>query len=542
MHFGRDLLNLECGISFRFLTYSKNNFISVAINCKKNGLNFEKEVISKAVSKVMDFYSIAQCIDGEKAEGKSTNVIQSGSKRFLPGGGVYAKLWAAVDKYDKERSIKNCLIASCDELNISHCAKCLDHPFLIIQASDLDSKNFCKQFGKVMLENKSTICIESNGLRKDGSVRLVKLLKCARQMFDSRVRIIIFGDPGVNSDIEEYFEKDFMMEAFSELPKLSQKKVKLLSEDQTEDKVAMLLKDLDRLKEENIKMKKELSCKVAQLSNMETELKNAEEKQTCVTDELIETRSKFKDLKEGMEVEVAEKNSLKDSLFDQQSKVVNLEKRCEQECRAKFENVTAELKELKTKQSISSKEDLVLIGQLKNENLLEKENYLKTATKLSECKEKNEISRERHLKKIEELELELGEVKESLNAQHSQLSVVTPRRLDLELATTDQLTQTKPVVISPTPLTILKSNLEKNRMGAASVVQKVYQSIKELKCDIKYSSEESIVKCNVTILKGRNILSYPILTHFSGDGHSEQESLVNAFANFVLSVSNYQEE
>ena len=146
------------------------------------------------------------------------------------------------------------------------------------------------------------------------------------------------------------------------------------------------------------------------------------------------------------------------------------------------------------------------------------------------------------MKKIEELELELGEVKESLNAQHSQLSVVTPRRLDLELATTDQLTQTKPVVISPTPLTILKSNLDKNRMGAASVVQKVYQSIKELKCDIKYSSEESIVKCNVTILKGRNILSYPILTHFSGDGHSEQESLVDAFANFVLSVSNYQEE
>jgi hypothetical protein len=50
------------------------------------------------------------------------------------------------------------------------------------------------------------------------------------------------------------------------------------------------------------------------------------------------------------------------------------------------------------------------------------------------------------------------------------------------------------------------------------------------------------VKCNVTILKGRNILSYPILTHFSGEGNSEQESLVDAFANFVLSVGNYQEE
>ena len=144
------------------------------------------------------------------------------------------------------------------------------------------------------------------------------------------------------------------------------------------------------------------------------------------------------------------------------------------------------------------------------------------------------------MKNIEELELELGEVKKSLNAQHSQLSVVTPRRL--ELATTDQLTQTKTVVISPTPLTILKSNLEKNRMGAASVVQQVYQSIKELKCDINYRSEESIVKCKVTIVKGRNIQSYPILKHFSGEGSSEQESLVDAFANFVLSVSNYEEE
>ena len=511
----------------------------MSINCKKNGLHFEKEVISKAVSKVMDFYSIAQCINGEKAAGKSTNVIQRGTKRLLTGGGVYAKLWAAVDKYDKDRSSKNTLIASCDELNISHCCKCLDQPLLIIQASDLNSNNFCKQFGKVMLENKSTICVESSGLRKEGSVRLVKLLKMARQLFDNRVRIIIFGEPGVNSDLEELVEKDFMMETFSELPKLSQKKIKLLSEGQTEDKVAMVMTDLERLKEENIKMKKELSCKVDQLSNVATELKNAEEKIKCVTDELTEARNKIKDLKEEMEVGVAEKNSLTDSLFDQQSKVVNSEKRCE-ECLANLENVTAELNELKTSQSISSKADLAVIGQLKNENLLEKENYLKTKTKLTECEEKNEIEKEKHLEKVGKLELELSEVKKRLDAQMYQCSVATPR--SRELATPDQSTQTKQVVISPTPLTILKNNLEKNRMGAASVVQQVYQSIKELKCEFKYSSKESIVKCNVTILKGRNILSYPILTHFSGEGNSEQESLVDAFANFVLSVGNYQEE
>ena len=80
-------------------------------------------------------------------------------------------------------------------------------------------------------------------------------------------------------------------------------------------------------------------------------------------------------------------------------------------------------------------------------------------------------------------------------------------------------------------------------MGAASVVQQVYQSIKELKCEIKYGSqEESIVKCKVTILKGRNVQSYPILTNFSGVGTSEKESLIDAFNNFVMSVSNYQEE
>ena len=512
----------------------------MAINCKKIGLNFEKEAISKAVSKVMDFYSIAQCIDGEKADGKSTNVIQRGTKRLLPGGGVYAKLWAAIDKYDQDRSIKNCLIASCDEVNISHCAKCLDQPILIIPASDLNSKNFCKQFGKVMLEDKSTICIESNGLRKEGSVRLVKLLKSARRLFDDRVRIIIFGETGVNSDLEELFEKDFMMEMFSELPKLSQKKMKLFSEGHEEEKAAMLIKDLDRLKEENIRIKKDLSCKVEQLSEMEVEFKNAEEKIKCVTDELSETRSKYKDLEEEMEVEVAEKSSLKKSLFDHQSKLVKLEKRCEEECQANFKNVTAELNELKRKESISSQADLILIGQLKDENQLEKENYMKTTAKLTFCKQKNENEKEKHMKKVEELELELGEVKKRLNTQLKQGSAATAS--SQEPATNDQFTQTKPVVISPTPLTILKNNLEKNRMGAASVVQQVYQSIKELKCDINYRSEESIVKCKVTIVKGRNIQSYPILTHFSGEGSSEQESLVDAFANFVLSVSNYQEE
>ena len=68
--------------------------------------------------------------------------------------------------------------------------------------------------------------------------------------------------------------------------------------------------------------------------------------------------------------------------------------------------MTAELIELKSKQSISSEADLSLIGQLKNEILLEKENFLRTDVKLKECKEKNKIEKEKHMNRVKELEVE----------------------------------------------------------------------------------------------------------------------------------------
>ena len=170
-------------------------------DCRKEGLkNLDKREIAKAVKNVMGFFSVAKCVNGTSAKLKSTNLmVKASGKR---GSSVFSEFWSSVEDFEQERSASNCVIVSCicSVKNINQCAKACEHSFLIISADDMNCKDFCKQLGKVMLEPKATIFIETTGLNKEGANRLASFTKSVSNLFDSRIRMVLFS-PGAETPV-----------------------------------------------------------------------------------------------------------------------------------------------------------------------------------------------------------------------------------------------------------------------------------------------------------------------------------------------------
>ena len=479
----------------------------MAKDCKKEGLKSEKRDISKAVSDVMTFFHKAKSTDGKKsATRKSTNLAEKQrTKKFLVSrGGVYSKFWSSIGKFDGSRSNMSCLIASCN-FEVRQCVKSLDQPFLLISSIDLNERDFGKELGRVLLEEQSTVCVETEGLTREGSARIVSFLKLGKDLFDSRVRFILFGEAGVNADIDDFSEKHFLLEDLSEFEEKGTIKCKL-------DKVKQVNRgesyECDVLKKEASELRKEVAATKEKLSQLEEKFVKSVD-YLKVTDEKLEaTKSELNVFGEQLENTEKERDNLKSENLVLKSDLAGVQENCDQKCSAIEKNSTevlAELSEVKKQSKLKLEKDQETISQLKVDRLKET-GFLQN--------------------RITELELQVSKLKESQSKSKNE---------NLR----EQQTQTNKVVISPTPLATVKDNLKKN--GDFNPVEKVYRSVKELKCNMNFGESSSGWKCVVDIVRGKNISSYPSLCHFNGVGETKQDAKFAAFSTFVSSVVHYQE-
>ena len=211
----------------------------MSLDCKKAGLkSVEEEDIVNSIDNVSKFFFNLKFVGGEKAVGKSSLALeQAGKKRLNSDVGVFPKFWKAVEDYELLHSNGQCTVFSCDELNTKMCASCLDHPFLVVSANDLNSKDFKTQVGKALLESKASVCVQLEGLKKEGMTRLVTFLKSAVKIFDSRIRIVIFGERGEFTDIDDFSRNYFEMKDFSQVSK--KVKIDSLEVQQVDEKEAL---------------------------------------------------------------------------------------------------------------------------------------------------------------------------------------------------------------------------------------------------------------------------------------------------------------
>ena len=82
-------------------------------------------------------------------------------------------------------------------------------PTLLLEASDLNSKNFSLSIAQILLKPKSIIYIDTDHLTKKGGERLTKLLEDIKNLFDDRLWIILVNQKESSGKFELLVEKQF---------------------------------------------------------------------------------------------------------------------------------------------------------------------------------------------------------------------------------------------------------------------------------------------------------------------------------------------
>ena len=521
----------------------------MALDCKKAGLKVDTEEISKSVMNVSRFFLNAKCVGGKRAEGKSSSqIFNPGKKRTLTRR-VFSQFWTAVEQFVKEQLYEKSSIVSCSEVNASHCVKCLDQASLIISSDDWNSKDFKSQLGKALLEPQATLCVELAGLRKEGSTRLISFLTSVDALFDSRVRVVVFGEEGLYTDVDEFSQKHFEMEEIGESSK--RMKQELSSSDNFKnqlqiesEKGKLLLKELNEVKSENLLLKEDQAKKIDEIFNLSLEIKRLDEKNSALEVNLSEDRDQIKICRAKIEDTDTKNEDLERENSALKEKMIHSQGTRDEEIRkllSHSKKVTDELYEMKREYKSTSERDLNVIEELKLQNLTEKE-VLEERIRELVC------AKEAHEKSITELTSNITELKKKLDTNKSleELVAVQTQTEGSEFQSSSSLSLTRePVtvatqtdgVISKPPLSLICDELSKNE-SSASAVHQVYKSIKNLKCKESYIKKDSVVNCQVVIVKGNHIMKFPNLTHFTGEGETEKLAKNAAFTNFVSSVFN----
>ena len=479
----------------------------------------EEEDIASSIANISKFFYNLECVNGEKAEGKSSSVMDKPDKKRLNSEiGVYPKFWKSVENYGLLHSEGRCTVLSCDEVNVRLCLKGLDHPFLVVSSNDFNSKDFKNQMGRILLESKASVCLVLDGLRKEGMSRLTTFLKSAVNLFDDRVNIIFFGERGEFTDVDDFSSKHFEINDYNTEMR---KKVKNDSPRTTSigdtvlqkevDKNKALKKHVDILKKDNAVLSSDIGKKSEKLADHQVKLKQLEEDCTKLKEELKEKEVHLAQFRGDAEEAGMKNTDLVEEISTLQRKCVEIKEAEDEKYRKVLlhsKKVTDEIYELKKEFVNTSEKDQQIIKDLKKES----ENKQKIVNDLKE--------------KIESQ----STVSHSAPDDLSSSSPGVARYLGISVGT-----QTNVVEYSKSPLSVIREQLSKNS-DSPSAVHQAYKSIKNLKCTEKYSKSISGVSCKLIILKGNNIVKYPGLTHFMGEGQSERESKIAAFANFVSSV------
>lgn len=466
----------------------------------------------------------------------------------------------------------------------------MDQPFLVISTSDLNSKDFKKQLGKILLESKATICIELVGLSKEGSVRLGSFLTSVTAMFDSRVRVVVFGEEGLYTDIDGFSQRHFVMEDFGE-PSKSLKQEYSSSKAQEcpgveFEKIELLKKELNDVKSENLILKNDQAKKASEIIKLGSEMKSLESESLELKVEGIKVNDNLKRERCEMEAVVTQNENLLKDLTVLKEKLLAVQETDDEENRKlliQLKKNTDELYEMKRKHKDTSERDRQMIEALKSHNLIEKQAQEKSITELRsekevqmksirEFKDKKEAhkvaimklktekealeetikelrtGKEVHERSITDMKSTITELKNKKKADvQTQLLATKDTQTEGSVVVSSWLETNEPVcvqtqtdvVVSKSPLTVLKDELVKHE--SLGPVHQAYRSIKNLKCKEMFTKNSVNVTCNVEIIRGNHIMKYPVLTHFHGDGATEKEAKCSAFAYFVSSLLKYGE-
>ena len=420
--------------------------------CRKLGLNVTQVEIKKCANQVIQFFSDARCVNGSEANLKSKVSVQQSTSLSGKPDDLILPFWKDIKQYESQRDQSECLVIRCNGIEAKKCMKGICTPSILLSAEDFNMKCFDKQMGKLLLEDKSVICIDTLGLNDTGCSRLENFICSMKDLFDGRVSIVVIDTGSIVKEnlIEKHFD---MNRNYTSMNK--KRKHDSISDEQfyiPSNDASYKLPEVDQ----NLRLKEE---------------------------EFYKLQEQVKELNKDLEKKNTEYLCLREELNIAEAKCSSLEQQLQEERDTHMQfsaNTKLEVEYLKSK----SLSDANIILESKN--------------------------------KIKELE-SVTRVGKTLN----------------------QETQTNFGYASLSGIDLILSKLNAQKGSDANVIDQVYSSIRDLKCNIEYNDNVgSTVQCSVNVVKGKHIMKYSNLLRFSGQGKSKRESLLNAFSNFVVSIEN----
>ena len=131
--------------------------------CKTQGIKTDKSKVENALQKIMDFFFLGKSQKGKKCTKSTTS-------KFIPVkvDAIPCEVTENIVHFSDGRLCDEPLVISCDDASVTDISEGTKEPCLIVPASDLNSSDFAKELGNILLEEKCYIFFGTSGLSKQG--------------------------------------------------------------------------------------------------------------------------------------------------------------------------------------------------------------------------------------------------------------------------------------------------------------------------------------------------------------------------------------
>ena len=423
---------------------------------------------------------------------------------------------------------------------------------LVLQAVDLNSKDFSLVLAEILLKPKSFIYVETHCLTNKGIKRLNALLEDIKRLFDDRLWIILLSQKGSSGKFSNVIEKEFDLNNIS--TKRSQEEDQRGNEDKKRSKISkneicttehhdavtisnfeQQIVDLKSLVEsekvEHVKINSILTHNAHDLKNKLEELEDVNlslledikgwkvKAEDCDKDrqglreenekhlqEILMFKDKFRDLK----AKLTESDKERHCLIEENEKLMKCMQVCKEETE-KYSDLNGKLKDCEKKR---------LSLRQENEKLLQEINVCKANT---ENPKDVEMKEQFLLKGLEERDQELKQLKDESNISKSVIEELRGLKEGLlekikllqvnkicPLSTSESSCQTKSVTVSDSPLTCIVGKIDafKDKFPDARACELLNRSIKNLKCNTSFIRTEDKVQCRIKIDVGKGLMDH----------------------------------
>lgn len=306
---------------------------SALLECKQIGIRTNGKAVAELVQTMMDFFFNGKSFHGMVYTKKSKNKVVTAQK-------VREKsdILDEIEKFCDGRVDEGPILVSCEGKLLSELSGALSEPYLVVTSNDLNCCSFAKGLGNILLEDKCNIFMETSDLSKSGKGRLKLFIQEVSNLFDNRLRVILFGSPCLEEMSEKRFEKSVLEQVsvrkpVSQTPSNKRKKSSENSDSCSEKNDSIwpkevLQAEIDRTKEslsksvkENLELNKRV--KVSEEENVSL-LEKYQEMEKDKNYRLTMLQKENSSLLEKLNVMEIELNQEKENSREQQTNIVSL--------------------------------------------------------------------------------------------------------------------------------------------------------------------------------------------------------------------------